>query len=258
MFTCCAKVDIGVCEAHNDDRLLLGRALISEGTVSTTVSEPYLLAAVCDGVGGMAKGYLAAELTLNFLSFLHRQNVQPEAIRNAIEEANRRVRAFQAENGLENGARTTLSGIYTHGDRFLTFNAGDSRVYKFRYKYVTQLTKDNSYVQDLVDLGEITPEEARVHPKRNVINKCIGHFETVNPKLTDYSGEFESGDIIMICSDGICDVLTNKQIQTILYEHSDDPDLSDCCNALWAKAIENGSQDNLSVLLIRKDEDADA
>jgi protein phosphatase len=258
MFTCAAKVDIGVSEAHNDDRLLIGRNVITDGTVSAKISDTFLLAAVCDGVGGMAKGYLAAEMTLKFLSFVHRKGTSADTIRNAIEEANRRVRAYQVENNLINGARTTISGIYADEDLFLTFNAGDSRVYRLRYKYVSQLTKDNSYVQDLIDLGELSVEEAKVHPKRNLINKCIGHEEKLNPKVTDLSGEFDYGDIIMICSDGISDVLTNKEIQTILYNHCDDSDLSDCCNEICEKAIANGSQDNMSVLLIRKDEDVDA
>lgn len=258
MFVCAAKVDIGVSESHNDDRLLIGRNMIADGVVSTKITDDYLLAAVCDGVGGMAKGYLAAEMTLNFMSFIHRKGTTPDTIRNAIEEANRRVRTYQAENDLQNGARTTISGIYLDGEQFLTFNAGDSRVYKFRYKYVTQLTKDNSYVQDMVDLGEITSNEAREHPQRNLINKCIGHEDEVNPKVTDYSGEFEDGDIILICSDGISDVLTNKEIQSILYDHANDEELSECCIAICDKAIANGTQDNMSVLLIRKEEDIDA
>ena len=258
MYTCAAKVDIGVSEAHNDDRVLIGRNVISDGNVSTVIPEHYLLAAVCDGVGGMAKGYMAAELTLKFMSFAHRKGVNAETIHNAIEEANRRVRAYQQENNLLNGARTTISGMYADDEVFMVFNAGDSRVYRFRYKYITQLTKDNSYVQDLIDLGEITPEEARSHPERNVINKCIGHEEEVNPKITYLDDEFDVGDIIMICSDGICDVLTNKEIQAILALHKDDENLSECCDKICSKAIENGSQDNMSVLLIRKDDAADA
>lgn len=254
MFTCTAKVDIGVVEKHNDDRLLLGRNVITEGIVSTKIEEDYLLAAVCDGVGGLTNGYVAAEITLNFLSFIHRKGTRSETIRVAIEEANRRVLAFQRENEMGDGARTTLSGIFIDGDKFWTFNAGDSRVYKFRYKYITQLTKDNSYVQDLIDLGEISVDEARVHPKRNVINKCIGNEDEVNPKIMSYTDELAEGDILLICSDGISDVLTNKELQSILEEHKNDEDMVACCESIYEKAIENGSLDNLSVLLIRKEE----
>lgn len=258
MFTCAAKVDIGVCETHNDDRLLLGRDLVTHGELSARIAQDHLLAAVCDGVGGMAKGDLAAEMTLNFMAFVHRKGVNAATLHNAIEEANRRVRNCQKEQHLHSGARTTIAGMYADGDAFLVFHAGDSRVYRFRHKYLTQLTKDHSYVQDLVDLGEITQEEARTHPRRNVINKCIGHEDEVNPKITDLEGEFDVGDVILICSDGITDVLTNREIQGILTWHRDDENLSECCNAICSKAIENGSQDNMSVLLIRKEDEADA
>ena len=253
MYICAAKVDIGVSESHNDDRILLGGNIISDGVISSVIDDEYILAAVCDGVGGLAQGYKAAEITLNFMAFINRSGVIAGTIKNAIEESNRRVRKYQIENNLPNGARTTISGFYAEKDTFIIFNAGDSRVYRFRHKYVRQLTKDNSYVQDLIDLGEISPDEAKTHPQRNLINKCIGNEETVNPKITVLDNDFIQGDILMLCSDGISDVLTNMDIQEIIYQHKDEKDLTHCCEAIYQKALDNGSMDYLSVLLIRKD-----
>ena len=253
MYVCAAKVDIGISESHNDDRLLLGSNIISDGTISATIDDDFILAAVCDGVGGLSHGYKAAEITLSFMAFVNRKGVTGATLKNAIEEANRRVRKYQTENDLANGARTTISGVYAENSTFIIFNAGDSRVYRFRHKYVRQLTKDNSYVQDLIDLGEISFDEAKQHPQRNLINKCIGNEETVNPKITQADNEFIQGDIIMLCSDGISDVLSNMEIQEIIYRHKDEKDLSHCCEAIYQKALDNGSMDNLSVLLIRKD-----
>lgn len=257
MYSYAAKVDIGVVEEHNDDRVLVGGNIVSDGTVSAKVQDGFFLAAVCDGVGGLEKGYKAAEITLSFMSFLNRSGVTDVAIKKAIEEANKRVLKYQSENELSAGAMTTISGIFAENEILYVFNAGDSRVYRFRYKYVLQLSKDNSFVQDLVDLGEITSEEAKSHPKRNIINKCIGHEEFVNPKVLTIENDFANGDILMICSDGISDVLTNQDIQEIIYEHKDNNDLSDCCNALYSAAIEKGSKDNLSVILIRREENED-
>lgn len=254
MYICAAKVDIGVSESHNDDRILLGSNIISDGIISTRIEDNFILGVVCDGVGGLVQGFKAAEITLEFMAFLNRNGVAEATIKNAIEEANRRVRKYQEENNLSNGARTTISGIYSDGKAFYIFNAGDSRVYRFRYKYVRQLTKDNSFVQDLVDLGEISPEEAQKHPQRNMINKCIGHEETVNPKVISMENDFIQADILMICSDGISDVLSNLDIQDILNQYKDDTDLVYCCEAICQKALDNGSTDNLSVLLIRKDD----
>lgn len=253
MYTCAAKVDIGVCEGHNDDRMLLGGKLIDSGTVTERIEGQMLLAAVCDGVGGRANGYAAAEITLRFLAFLNRTGVGGDTLRNAIEEANNRVRAYQREQNLLDGARTTLAGVYAEGNGLYVFHAGDSRVYRFRHRYLMQLTKDHSYVQDMIDLGELTVEEAMRHPKRNLIHKCVGHEETVNPKISYYEDDFEENDILMLCSDGISDVLTNREIREIILNHKEDPELGACCEAIYQQAICNGSRDNLSVMLVRKE-----
>ena len=253
MYTCAAKVDIGMSENHNDDRMLLGNNLIDSGTVTKRIEADPLLAAVCDGVGGRARGYAAAEITLRVLAVLNRTGVGEDTLRDAIEEANRRVRAYQQEENIPNGARTTLAGAYAEGNGLYVFHAGDSRVYRFRHKYVMQLTKDHSYVQDMIDLGELTAEQAKTHPKRNLINKCVGHEETVNPKISYLEDDFEEQDILMLCSDGISDVLSNREIGNIILEHKEDATLDACCEEIYQRAISNGSLDNLSVMLVRKD-----
>lgn len=253
MFSFAAKVDIGVHEQENDDRVLVGKRLLSDGTISGKNSEPYLLAAVCDGVGGLSFGYRAAEITLDVMQYLQRQNVDETAIRNGIEEANRRVLLRQREENCAEGMRTTISGFYADSDKLLVFNAGDSRVYRFRYKYLMQITKDDSLVQDMLELGELTEEEAKLDPRRNIINKCIGEQTAVQPKIIDLSDDFSVGDLLLVCSDGISDVLEHQAIQQTLYEYKAAPDLSACCERLVSLAIEHGSQDNMSVIVVRKE-----
>lgn len=253
MFSYAAKVDIGVHEEENDDRVLVGKTLLSDGVISGKSSEPYLLAAVCDGVGGLSRGYRAAEITLDVMQYLQRQNVDEKAIRNGIEEANRRVLLSQQEENCTEGMRSTISGFYADGQKLLVFNAGDSRVYRFRYKYLMQVTKDDSLVQDMLELGELTEEEARFDPRRNIINKCIGDSAAVQPKIVDLSDDFSVGDLLLVCSDGISDVLEHQVIQQTLYQHKADPDLSLCCERLISLAIEQGSQDNMSVIVVRKE-----
>ena len=155
---------------------------------------------------------------------------------------------------MQNGLRTTIAGIYTDSEKFFVYNAGDSRVYRFRYKYFTLLSKDHSLVQDLIDMGEVSFEDAKVHPQKNIINKCIGNDEMVNPRIIDLSDDFVNGDIIMICSDGITDEVLDAELKEIILEHKQDQDLLECCNLIYNKSIEKGSKDNMSVILLRKED----
>ena len=253
MYTYAVKVDLGIHESQNDDRALIGSILLTDGELSGKIDKDCLMAAVCDGVGGMAQGYRAAMTTLEMFSHLNNQNVSNMDIQNAIEEANRRVRNIQSIENLHNGLRTTIAGFYSNGEKFIVYNAGDSRVYRFRFKYLMQLSKDHSLVQDLIDMGEITAEEARNHPEKNVINKCIGNDESVNPRIIDMDGDYSKGDILFLCSDGVCDVVTDNEIKDIISEHKADDDLNQCCNLIYDKAIKNGSLDNITVILVRKD-----
>lgn len=253
MYTYAALVDMGVFEKQNDDRILVAGELLGEGAVSGSIGEEYLLAAVCDGVGGMAKGYLAAETTLDFMKYLSRAGVEGNTIKKAIEEANRRVRALQVQENLLNGMRTTIAGIYADKDRMFVFNAGDSRVYRLRYKYLMQLSKDHSLVQDLVDTGEFTKDEVKNHPQKNVINKCIGHEEVVNTRVVDFTEDFAKGDVILLCSDGITDCVDDMMLCNILQKHRNAEDLSDGCREIYEAAITAGTQDNMSIVLLRKD-----
>lgn len=254
MYTYAAKVDIGVSEEQNDDRALVSSILLTDGEISGKIEKEEIVAAICDGVGGLAQGYRAAMITLERISHLNKKGISIAQIQDAIEESNIRVKNTKSIEQLHNAMMSTIAGIYADGDRFIVFNAGDSRIYRFRFKYIMQLSKDHSLVQDLIDLGEITPEEAKNHEKRNVINKCIGYEECVNARIIDMSGDFSEGDILMICSDGISDVLNAQEIRDIIMEHKEDEELKDCCKKVYEMAIQKGSLDNLSIILLRKEQ----
>lgn len=254
MFSYAGKVDIGIYEKSNDDRILIGSHLLTNGVFSGKTDNPYIIAAVCDGVGGLAQGYRAAMTTLEMFSHLDKPDVSSEIIKNVIETSNKRVRNIQSIENMHNGLRTTIAGVYADSDRFIVFNAGDSRVYRFRYRFFSQLSKDHSLVQDLVDMGEISPVAAKTHPKKNIINKCIGNDEIVNPRVIDMSDDFIKDDIIMICSDGISDEVPEHDFKEIILEHVQDEDLLSCCEQIYKRAIDKGSKDNISVILLRKED----
>ncbi|MCM1086643.1 MAG: SpoIIE family protein phosphatase [Muribaculaceae bacterium] len=252
MFSYAGKVDIGVYEKQNDDRLLIGSHILTDGEFSDSTEKDYIVATVCDGVGGMVEGYRAAMIALETCSHLNRPGVTTVDIKEMIEVSNRRIRNIQSMENLQNGLRTTIAGIYADKEHFIVFNAGDSRVYRFRFKYFTQISKDHSLVQELIDIGEITPDEAKVHPKKNIINKCLGNEETVNPRIVDMSDDFAENDIVMICSDGISDEVLDAELKEILLAHKQDESLLECCRLIAQKAVEKGSKDNMSVILLRK------
>jgi protein phosphatase len=253
MFSYAGKVDVGPYEESNDDRILIGSHLLIDGQFSGKTEKPYIVAAVCDGVGGLAQGNRAAMTTLEMFSHLDKPGISTETIKETIEVANKRIRNIQSMESLQDGMRTTIAGVYADDNRFIVYNAGDSRVYRFCYRYLNQLSKDHSYVQDLVDIGEITPEQVKTHPKKNVINKCLGNDETVNPRVVDLTDQFDEDDVIMICSDGITDEVPDSEIKEIFLEHSQDEDLMECCQLIFKKALEFGSKDNMSVILLRKE-----
>ncbi len=254
MFSYAGKVDIGVYENNNDDRILIGSHLLTNGGFSGKTPNPYIVATVCDGVGGLAQGYRAAMTTLEMFSHLDVPGVSNETVRDYIETANRRIRNIQSIENMQNGLRTTIAGIYADTDRFIVYNAGDSRVYRFRYKFFSQLSKDHSLVQDLIDMGEISSDAAKTHPKKNIINKCLGNDEVVNPRIMDMSDDFIKGDIIMICSDGISDEVPENEFKEIIMEHELDDDLMICSELICKRAVDRGSKDNMSVILLRKED----
>lgn len=254
MYSVAGKVDIGAYEKQNDDRALIGSHILEDGEFSGIVETDYIFATVCDGVGGMYQGYRAAMMTIEECQFLHRADVTISDIKGKIEIANKKIKDLQCAENLQNGLRTTIAGVYLNAEHFWVFNAGDSRVYRFRFRYLTQLSKDHSLVQDMVDIGEISAEAAKTHPQKNVINKCIGHEPVVNPRIIDMSDDIEADDIIMICSDGVSDELEDADFKEILWEHSEDESLLECCRLIYQKAIEKGSKDNLSIILLRMGE----
>lgn len=253
MFRYSVLIDIGVHESHNDDRVSVDGNLVEDGWLLGTVDKPYFLAAVCDGAGGVKQGGRAAGMAAAAIGRYSREGLSPADIRAAIEEINSRIIAAGEAEGAKNELMTTIAGIYASGENVIVFNAGDSRVYRFRGKYIRQLSKDHSYVQDLVDIGKITPEEAHLHPKKNIINKFIGIEQPVSPRIKELSDDLIEGDIYMICSDGITDVLTDAEICEIISSHSRDTKLDGCCRALRDAAVRAGSLDNMTVLLIRKE-----
>lgn len=247
-------VDIGASEDHNDDRAVIGAKLLSKGAISGTIETPYVSVAVCDGVGGRLDGDKAAEISCEvFARKTYSAGKTMDDIINAVESANEKVCETKFKQNTLQSLFTTIAGIYADDEHLFVCNAGDSRVYRLRYQYLMRLSKDHSLVQEMLDSGEITPEEAWNHKRKNVITNCIGNIGKVNARVVDFSDDMQENDIFFICSDGITDALKDEEIRDILVEYRNSDDLKECCQKLKETAIAHGSKDNISAILIRKE-----
>ena len=167
-------------------------------------------------------------------------------VRKAIVEANKKVFSLSRDVAKYKGMGTTLIVVLIYRGRMYIGHVGDSRVYRIRQNVFRQITKDHSYVQELVKEGSITQEEARMHPQKNVLLKAIGVEEKISPDIITKG--FVKGDIILICSDGLTNMLEDKYIYEIIMQNVFD--ITVACNKLIEAANDNGGIDNVSAIII--------
>ena len=164
-------------------------------------------------------------------------------LKDAIEYANSVVyKKAQSKEDLR-GMGTTLDVCLIYNSRIYIGHVGDSRVYRIRKEFMRRLTKDHSYVQTLVDDGTITKEEAYSHPKKNMLTKALGCVQTVEPDV--YTKTFIKDDIILMCSDGLTNMIREENIYEIIKQ-----DKENAIENLVKQANDNGGLDNITVVII--------
>jgi PPM family protein phosphatase len=232
-------------------------AASSVGRVRQVNEDSYLavppLFVVADGMGGHGAGDLASWIAIDEMSAcVPLRPLFPEAVLTALEQANRRIIQGDAANGMGTTA-TGLAALETAGgDRLMVFNIGDSRVYRLAGNRLEQLTVDHSEVQELVLAGVITREQARTHPRRNVITRALGSDSGLLPD--HWLLPAISGDRYLICSDGLFSELPDEVILPLLSAGSP----QQAAEALVAAANDAGGRDNVTVVVVDIDADADA
>jgi protein phosphatase len=206
---------------------------------------------VADGMGGHAAGEVASEMTVQIVSRDlehltdlgdHAQDVLTEAIL----RANRAVYERTIQESDKQGMGTTASILLVSRGRFLVGQVGDSRVYLLREGALRQITKDHSYVQEQVDAGLLTPEQARYHPYSNVITRCVGASDSVEPDT--YHGELAPGDVFLVASDGLTGMVDDRRIQQLLLSRASAGRVVD---ALIAEANYRGGLDNITAIVVQ-------
>jgi len=207
---------------------------------------------VADGMGGHAAGEVASEMAVQIVSRelqdvkdLH-SDASREKMAESIRLANRAIYDRTIAESDKQGMGTTVSIILVAGARYLIGQVGDSRVYLLRDGALKQLTKDHSYVQEQVDAGLLTPEQARYHPYSNVITRCVGAGEEVEPDT--FAGELRNGDVFLVASDGLTGMVDDRRLQQLLLSRAS---ASRVVDALIAEANYRGGLDNITAIVIQ-------
>lgn len=240
--TCAARTDVGLIRTGNEDNYLM-------------VPERGIFV-VADGMGGHAAGEVASEMAVRIISrdLGSFKGLAPEEAASRMTQAIRAANAAIFERTLaehdKRGMGTTTTVLVLHSsNRYLMGQVGDSRGYLLRDGVLHQLTKDHSYVQEQVDAGYLTPEQARTHPYANVITRCVGASGDVLPDI--FSGTVRSGDTFLLASDGLTGMVEDDGLAAIL--------MADGTPERWvdrmvAEANRRGGLDNITCIIVHVDE----
>lgn len=210
---------------------------------------------VADGMGGHNAGDYASKCTTETIVNEIRNSFEKNPtiiIQKAIQIANKKIREAAAEDENLRGMGTTLVVATIIGKYLQVANIGDSRLYIIGKRGIRQITRDHSLVEEMIRLGGLAREDARLHPDKNIITRAIGAKDEVEADF--FTEELEEGDIILMCSDGLSNMLEDRQIQSIVCDDALE-ELIQKGDALVRAANDNGGKDNIAVVLVKPFED---
>ena len=228
-----ASTDVGMVRQQNEDSFLAEETLF----------------VVADGMGGHNAGEVASALAVTTLKAGARLGIDTtDDFRELVQQANSAIYTASLDDSTQSGMGTTVTALsIVEGEepRVLVANVGDSRAYLWRSGALSRLSVDHSYVQELVNEGIITPEAARVHPRRNIVTRALGIDRSV---MVDVFTHFvRTGDRIVLCSDGLVDEVADVEIARVLGQHTDPQETAE---ALVMVANTNGGRDNTTVIVV--------
>ena len=230
--------------------------LMREGNEDSAFAGTHLLA-VADGMGGHAAGEVASAAVIAALEQLDELGVNAgdpqEALRDAVEEANTTLREMVAADSELQGMGTTVTAVLNDGTYVWLAHVGDSRAYLLRDGSLRQVTRDHTFVQQLVDEGRIAPEDVSTHPQRNLITRALDGREPVDLDLERL--DLAPGDRLLLCSDGLSGIVSDDSLQDVL-RGNDDPDTA--VHQLIDLALRGGGHDNITCIVADAVEDVAA
>lgn len=242
-----ARTDTGQVRSHNEDFIAINPAL---GFVI-----------LADGMGGYSAGEVASSIATTVIQemleeqvpqhlkegYSHRNKQLQQLVLQAIDRANGSIlEAARNEPQFSGMGTTVVVGLF-HQDKVIFAHVGDSRAYRYREGGLEQITRDHSLLQEQIDAGLITPEAAQHSPNKNLITRAVGVDYEIEIEIHDHA--VKAGDIYLLCSDGLSDMLTHQEIASILGNPA--TSLDTACEALIAGANRHGGKDNISAILAK-------
>ncbi|HET9426159.1 MAG TPA: Stp1/IreP family PP2C-type Ser/Thr phosphatase [Gemmatimonadaceae bacterium] len=235
-----ARSDVGMIRSGNED------------SYDAEVNRYRGIFVVADGMGGHAAGevasLMAVQTAMRELADLQEIDDTGNAanrLAEALRTANRNIHERMLAESDKQGMGTTASVLVLDEKRYLIGQVGDSRVYLLRDGALQQVTKDHSYVQEQVDAGFLTPEQAKYHPYSNVITRCVGASENVEPDI--YRGDIRIGDVFLVASDGLTGMVDDRRIHALLMSRAE-PDRK--VHSLISEANGRGGLDNITAIVV--------
>ncbi len=242
------KTDAGLLRAHNED--------------SIVVNAGHGFAILADGMGGYNAGEVASDIATVVLAELLEDRLQVQGwdlrpsnrsshihtlIVEAINKANESILELAQNEPQYSGMGTTLVMALFHYDKVTIAHIGDSRAYRFRQGVIEQITRDHSLVQEQIDAGLVSAELAQFSHNKNLITRALGIAQQVEADIHEYPTEV--GDIYLLCSDGLTDMVSRQEIYDIV--NTAGADLEAACNTLIDRANAHGGRDNISAILVK-------
>ena len=235
-----ARSDVGMIRSGNEDN--------HDSAVNSTRG----VFIVADGMGGHAAGEVASLMAvqtvmqeLTELRDIDDAGKTAARLAESLRMANRNIHDRTLSESDKQGMGTTASVLVLDEKKYLIGQVGDSRVYVMRDGALHQLTKDHSYVQEQVDAGFLTPEQAKYHPYSNVITRCVGASHDVEPDV--YKGDAKAGDVFLVASDGLTGMVDDRRIHTLLMSRAE-PERK--VHSLIAEANGRGGLDNITAIVV--------
>ncbi len=235
--------DVGMVRKTNEDAGLFVRPATIEERTSKGC-----LAIVADGMGGHAAGEVASQMAVDIVSktYFEREEAAEESLFFAMTKANRSIWQLAGKNEIYKGMGTTCTALVIFHTQLYLAHAGDSRAYLLKNGQLFRLSTDHTYVQNLVDQGVITPDEAEKHPERNVLTRAMGTRARFEPDIVSIAHKFDDEDRLLICSDGLYDYLSGEEIAQMLLRAP----LREAARQLVELAKQRGGHDNITVVLV--------
>jgi serine/threonine protein phosphatase PrpC len=252
------RTDVGLVREHNEDNYLVADLTRHERSLKPearqyTLGDAGALFVVCDGMGGAVCGEVASQMATDTIYDLVQKGAPGAArevfarrLRGAVQEANRGIYAYARADHSRAGMGTTCTAAGLVDGHLVLAQIGDSRGYLLRGGVMTQVTRDQSLANQLIEAGQMTPEEAREFEHANIILQALGVMERVDVVLTEVA--LRRGDILMLCSDGLSGPVQDADIRVLL---AGAPDPMEACKRLTEASRTNGAPDNVTVVVAR-------